>query len=534
MKREKSPSTYARLGVLALLALVSLGSLAAPPLAGAASKFVYETCDSSLPDGGPPAAQFTVNPGVPFIPYNTCAQPGGAIGINETGPTSSTFAWWTIGIPGTPGGFVEQLTISASACFLGPANDQTYVYEPGWPGNCASESMRIFHVRDAYNPFFGSGAAFNITMNCDGRVGSCGAGPAIQAHYFAAVEVDPVAPSLAPLQGSILAGGVLRGHQDLSAEADDKGGGLSRLEVFANGIAVGQPAVGKCNLAQVSNPSYSGVVAVTPTPCPTELEAGWNLDTAVYPFHDGMNSVQVCASDYSSLKEASANKTCSAPQRVTIDNSCTESSVAGGEVLSARFARSHKDAVTVPFNTTAKVTGELADNAGDPIRGATICVQMQTQGSRSGLHPVAVATTDANGHFTYKVAPGPNRKVLVGYRHDRFQVARAIHYYAHAKPTLEVLQSHVEAGGEIHLRGKLPGGRAGGRVVVLQASALHSDRWYTFRRATTSAVGVFNSRYRFDATTETTTYRIRAVAPRQHGYPWEVGHSRPVFIEVRA
>ncbi len=64
------------------------------------------------------------------------------------------------------------------------------------------------------------------------------------------------------------------------------------------------------------------------------------------------------------------------------------------------------------------------------IAGATICVQMQTEGSRRGLRPVATVMTDANGHFTYKVPPGPNRKVLLGYRHDSFQVARAIRYYA--------------------------------------------------------------------------------------------------------
>jgi hypothetical protein len=534
----KAPATHPTLAPTllffgAVLTAAALG-LFASAASASSSKFIYESCDSALPGGGPVSAQFAAGAG--FTPFDTCAQPNGSIGIIETAPTSATYAFWSVSVPATPGGFVESLTISASACGLGTGNDHTFIYEQGWPGNCTGESQRVFHIRDSAptGPFnLGGGAGFTIFMNCDGNVGPCSAGPWIGAHYLAATEVDPKPPSVPALGGSLLGGGVLRGHQGISAEAVDEGGGLSKLGVSVNGLPASQPAVGNCNLLTVGNPSYQGVVAATPTPCPPKLKGTWALDTAAYPFHDGANTVEVCATDYSSVREATANQTCSAPQTVTVDNSCTESPVAGGEILSTQFARSHREQVTVPYNTTAKVTGELADNAGDAISGATICVQMATQGSRRGLQPVGTATTDANGHFVYKVAPGPNRKVLIGYRHDTFQVARSVRYFAHAKPTLKISPGQVETGGEIRIRGELPGARSAGRVVVLQASALHSDRWYTFRRATTNKAGVFHSRYRFDATTMATTYRIRAVVPRQHGYPWEIGHSRPALVEVR-
>ena len=111
-------------------------------------------------------------------------------------------------------------------------------------------------------------------------------------------------------------------------------------------------------------------------------------------------------------------------------------------MISAQFTHNHKQALTVPHGRTARVAGELADDAGDAISGATVCVEMQTQGSRRGLVPVGTATTDAHGHFVYTVPKGPNRRVLVGYRHDSFQVARSIRYYAHAKPTI-----HIRRGG---------------------------------------------------------------------------------------
>jgi len=518
--------------ITTLLVAVWAGATFASGASAAPSKFIYETCDSALPGGNPPAADFHVNPGVPMTPFQNCAAPGGSIGITETGPASATFAYWSIGIPATPGGYVETLAVSAAACGLGAANNHTFVYEQGWPGGCAGETQRIFRVRSAPDPYgFFTGAGFNIMINCDGNVGPCNAGPTIWARYITATQVDVTAPRLSGLEGSILAGGVLRGDQDLRVTATDQGGGVSRVELAVNGLPAGQPAVGNCNLATTKNPNVDGTVALTPTPCPTKLKGEWSLDTSTYPFQGGANSVQVCVSDFSTITDA--NRTCSSPQTVSVDNSCDESAVPGGEVITAQFAGSRKEEVTVPFNTSAKVVGELSNNAGDAISGATICVQMQTQGSRRGPQPVGTATTDARGHFVYKVPPGPNRKVLVGYRVNRFQVARSIRYYAHAKPTLKLSAGEVENGAEIKIRGALPGRQAGGRVVVLQASALHSSRWYTFRRATTNESGVFRARYRFDATTATTVYRIRAVVPRQRGYPWEVGHSKPALVEVR-
>ena len=357
-------------------------------------------------------------------------------------------------------------------------------------------------------------------------------GPEVYARNVTVTEVDPNPPKLSSLAGGLLSGTVLRGHQELSVEATDEGGGVSRIEALVNGSAVAPAQFATCEIVGARTLGYLGAVAIDPSPCPDSMRVGWSLDTATGPFAEGANSVEVCASDFSTIGEA--NRTCSTPQVVIVDNSCTESPVPGGEVLSARFARSRKEVVTVPFHQVALVSGSLRSQAGQAISGATICVQTQTEGSGGGFRPLAVATTDAQGHFTYEVPPGPNRQILLGYRHDAFQIARAIRYRAHVKPTLRLSRHRVgKRKRTIRIRGSLPGDRAGERVVVLQASALHSRRWFTFRRATTDYAGVFHARYRFDATTSTTTYRIRAVVPRQHGYPWEVGHSKPALVEVQ-
>ena len=529
----RSRGAWPRMLLLLVAAgLMTCGWTPAPARAAASpSKFVLELCGSQLPGGGVPTTSAAVDPGVPIAGFETCAQGGGGIGLEIYTHTDSGAGTISVEVPPTPGGFVEKETITARAIGLEP-NASGLVFEPGWPPNDGGELSRTFFLRSEATPGSPPGGDFKIFLACEGSYpGGCG-GPEVYARNVTATEVDPNPPELTSLTGGLLSGAVLRGHQELGVEASDEGGGVSRIEALVNGTAAAPATVATCELSEARTLGYLGTVAVDPSPCPGSLRAAWSLDTATSPFEEGPNSVEVCASDFSTIGEA--NRTCSSPQTVIVDNSCTESPVPGGEVLSASFARSHKEVVTVPFHKGALVSGSLMSQAGEPIGGATICLQSQTEGSGEGLRPLAVATTDPQGHFTYEVPPGPNRQILLGYRHDAFQIAQAIRYRAHVKPTLRLSRRRVgRSKRTIRIRGALPGSRAGERVVVLQASALHSKRWFTFRRATTNYAGVFHARYRFDATSSTTTYRIRAVVPRQHGYPWEVGHSTPALVEVQ-
>jgi hypothetical protein len=528
--RSPTPVLGWRWWLLPLLTAIAICSgVARPAEAGATpSKYVYELCASELPGGASPQTSFAVNPGVPVQAFNTCAQANGSLGMQQYGHAASTFAILGVTVPAPPGGYVGAETVTGGTAALGPGNDHVYAVEPGWP--LSGESERTFHFPDSPpGPSPGGEGGFNLVWNCDGNYApGCEAGPIVWVRDIAATEVDPKPPALS-VQGSLLAGGVLRGHQNVATSASDVGGGVSRIEVSVNDLPAGQPSVANCNLARAENHSYEGPVALSVAPCPPKLDGDWRFDTASYPFHTGANKVQVCAFDYSSLTEG--NKTCSEPATVNVNNTCAESTVVGGQLITAQFASTHEGQITVSHDQAARVTGELSDSAGDTISGATVCVEVQTEGTRR-LRPVATTTTNANGRFTYRVRPGPNRKLLFGYRHDTFQVAHALHFYARAKPTIHLSRAQVGRGGTIRISGRLPGKHGCGRVVVLQASALHSSQWFTFHHATTNADGVYHSHYRFDETTRETTYRIRAVVPRQLGYPWEVGHSTPALVLV--
>lgn len=519
------------LGAAAMIAFVVLtGVTAARAASVPGARFVYETCDPALPGGNPPPMSFKNPNGGAMGSVQTCAAPGGAIGIVETGDAEGDPSWLEVGVLETPGGFVEAETISAWGTGWAEGNLQSHVHDNGFPPGNGQEWAATFHEHSQHELFFGSGGSFTIALDCNyGQ--ACNTGAAIYAHYIAATEVDPTPPTLAGVAGSALSGAVLRGHQTLGAEAADLGGGLTSLAVLANGLPAAPAVPGACAVAQVSNRSTYGTVAASPTPCPPHLSAQWSLDTSVYPFHDGTNTVQVCATDFATL--GSPNTTCSPAQTVTVDNSCTESPVPGGSQIAAGFAQSDTEAVTVGFGEAAEVTGSLHDAAGDPVPGATICVKSQTLETGEPQAPVAAVKTDAEGRFAYAVPAGPDREVMLGYRHDSFQIARQVRYFAHTAPSLMVDPPKLRNGGHIHLWGELPAPAAAGRVVVLQANVKGSRRWITFRRATTDDQGHFKSGYRFRSTTRRTIYRFRAIVPRQDHYPYVEGHSRPVHVVVR-
>lgn len=511
------------LGAAAIAFALALAGSPAAQAAAPGARFVFEQCDSALPGGAVPVSEHMYSP--VFEPFQNCAAPGGWIGLVETQPITGTFGALYVSIPATPSGFVETETISSVQSGVELA--YSHINENGFPGP-APEETRIFHVRDAPTFLGWNGGFLEMYESCGS--GECPAGPFIGAHYIAATEVDPTPPTIGVLTGTALSGATLRGHQTLAGEASDVGGGLTSLSVLVNGIAVAPVVTGACAVAQVSNRSTYGTVTWTPSPCPPKLTGAWTLDTSAYPFHDGANTIAVCASDFATL--GNPNTTCSPAKTVNVDNSCTESPVAGGDELSAQFAQSNAETVTVGYGAGAEVSGTLRDDAGDPISGATLCVKSQTLGIDPAPAPVGTVKTDAEGRFAYAVPAGPNRELMVGYRHDAFQLARSVRYYAHTAPSLVANPPKLENGGRVKLWGLLPQPGAEDRVVVLQANVVGSRRWITFRRATTDAHGHFQAGYRFHSTTRKTTYRFRAIVPRQDHYPYEEGHSEPVPVLV--
>jgi alpha-tubulin suppressor-like RCC1 family protein len=211
---------------------------------------------------------------------------------------------------------------------------------------------------------------------------------------------------------------------------------------------------------------------------------------------------------------------------------CLDAGAPGGQSLSATFKRNRRRQITVAFGASAKIEGKLTSASGQPLAGASICVETQTLDQRDSVSLIARAATDASGNFSYPLSSGPSRAITVAYRDGARQIERRLLYFARARPSLHASPLHLGNGQLVHFHGRLPNPGAGGRVVIIQASTAGSSRWITFRKATTNAKGSFNTTYRFTATASTTRYRFRALVPRQAGYPWREGHCKAVEVTV--
>jgi hypothetical protein len=500
----------------ALLALLGSAAATASP-----ARYVLEKCDSSLPQGGVEGIIFS-GP-APYTPGDNCAEAGGALIILQGGPTASSSAHWSVPLPAPPGGETESVTVTAEPC--GGSNHDAgtvaYAVSPPWalPSTCGPET-RTFPIHSRL------GAPGTVWLGCEGQ---CAEDPFIWAHYFAALEVDPVAPVVEPLSGSLVSGGPRRGEQILTATATDEGGGVADIALHINGQPVGTPRSLECRTAEVADASVTGTVATQVTPCPPNATTSWTLDTSDPPFQEGPNTISVCATDFSTI--GPANEGC-ATQEVKVDDSCGESSVSGGEDLHAVFGRNHRQQTTVANGHPAMILGRIEGPGGTPLAGAGICVTARTLVHGATRVPLATVVTNAEGHFSYRLPPGPNRVIALAYRHESFQVERHLRYNARAFPSLGVSATDLHNGQWVHFRGRLSPPDRRGRVVVLQANVKGSKRWITFRKATSAHGGIFEANYHFISTTRPTYYRFRAVVPTQGGYPWAEGHSDAVTVRV--
>jgi hypothetical protein len=108
---------------------------------------------------------------------------------------------------------------------------------------------------------------------------------------------DYADPTFTSLGGTLLASGWLRGPETIQAQFSDHGSGLAKLSVMVNGSPVAQRR-GTCD--RIPGTTYAARFAV----CGREALLSGNPATSEAPFHDGRNSVSVCAVDFA------GNRTC--------------------------------------------------------------------------------------------------------------------------------------------------------------------------------------------------------------------------------
>ncbi len=346
----------------------------------------------------------------------------------------------------------------------------------------------------------------------------------LDARYLSFQVEDSVGPSIGALSGALTEGPAQRGTQELAVPAADKGSGIAAVSVRVNGTRYATKDAG-CAVAADGR-------ALRLSPCPANPTIGLAVDTAQPPFVEGANNLEVCVSDYAQETEQSsswAGESCTASAEY-VDNSCDVSGAADAGDVHFGLARR-----TVRFGKRARAVAKLTDADGMPIEGATVCI---SERDRTGSAPeldVGELQTNELGKASARLPKGASRRVKLTYWRDGENVEiEAAQLNVRARPKLQVLSRHrLTDGRRVRFRVKLAGPYRVGRKVAIQALA--PAGWLDFPGCTgkTNDRGVFRCSYRFREQSGNLSYRFRALAPRQAGYPYLQGRTRAQRILVR-
>jgi hypothetical protein len=494
--------------------VLTVGAMAVPLLAApAASAGPYRVAICN-PDIGARSADAVFQRTSPhYVSVAACGQGEPGLGIRHAGERTRDGRWgaWTIAAPG--GTFISHAGVTA----VGRAADG---HTPELLATPLTGSAQVFASpgsRVTRSNFTNPARALAARLSCD-RAGGCGPGHTAEVRIKRiALELMDVARPTIALGGEALSPGSRRGVQALTVAATDSGGGVHRFLLQVNGEPVS---------AETTQCHVRDGWALRLSPCPPTAQTTFAMRTAAAPFRQGPNVLDVCSTDYAA--GTPPNRAC-ATRRIRIDNLCPISSAGPGPRLEAHLARGRPRGGEP---RSVAVRGRVLSATGVPVPGARVCVATLVP-IPGALERVAVtSTTGPDGHFEAQLPHGPSRQVRVAYWWSGAEVAeRFLRLSVHAHPRL-ALDPHrpLRNGRHVRFTVRLQGPAARHRWVRIQALSRH--RWVEVRNGRTNARGIYRARYRFHATTRRQRYAFRAFVPRQHGYPYERGHSRVRKVTV--
>lgn len=183
-----------------------------------------------------------------------------------------------------------------------------------------------------------------------------------------------------------------------------------------------------------------------------------------------------------------------------------------------------------------RIRGRLVAPGGNALSDVDVEVAARIAVPGVDFAPVATLRTSRRGTFSYLVPAGPSR--ILRFRYPGAPKIRAqtreVHVRVRRLSAIRAGDRTVVNGEAVTFTGRLRGGflPSTGKLVELQY--FDRGKWRTFRtfRAAPSS-GRWSYAYRFDNTRGTRTYRFRLRIPKENGYPFSTGQSRPVAVRVR-
>ena len=192
--------------------------------------------------------------------------------------------------------------------------------------------------------------------------------------------------------------------------------------------------------------------------------------------------------------------------------------------------------LSLKFGKRSKIAGRLVTAGGVPVRHAVITISQKLNGGPA-TKLLARIRTNTNGGFTYKLAAGPSRTVLVTYGGSSALRSASKETTVRVTGRVTLAGPRTLAAGErARLSGRVLGGhvpRAGLLIQLWYSSAGGHGGWQPFEHAVHShANGRWTLTFPVSGAARGRDYAFKAVVAAQGGWPYAGAVSTSAKLQV--
>ncbi len=195
--------------------------------------------------------------------------------------------------------------------------------------------------------------------------------------------------------------------------------------------------------------------------------------------------------------------------------------------------------VTVPYGTTATVSGRLVDGEGAGLAQRHLRVVSRPSRGAVARTEVERLATGPHGGFRLELGAGPSRRVTVSFHgEERLEGARRPGLALRVRGSLELhaAPAALATGDELRLWGRVLAQGAPvprrGKLIAIQYFERETGRWRPVLVTRSDHSGHFEASYRFRYVSGLARIRMRAVALAEERWPYAPGASPSLLVRV--
>jgi hypothetical protein len=195
--------------------------------------------------------------------------------------------------------------------------------------------------------------------------------------------------------------------------------------------------------------------------------------------------------------------------------------------------------LTVPFGTTAKLSGRLVDGDGAGLAGRTLRVADRPSRGALGRTLVESLQTGPHGGFQLRLPVGTSRRIAIAFSGDSHLEAAErspLTLRVRSGVELKVTPTQLQTGEAAHFSGSVRSLGAPlprrGKLVSLQYYEAAAHRWRPVLVTRTDHAGRFHASYRFRYISGSARIRIRATVLPEERWPYAAGASHSLVLRV--